>query len=226
MIELHTSNTQNARKISIMLEECALPYEIHWVDLIKGEQKEKPFLKLNPNGRIPAIVDPDVQGDPVTIAETGAILIYLAEKTGKFLPSDGQNRWSVLQWLMWQMSGIGPTFGNLAHFVAAVNPDAPTVNSYLRASRAKEVSQYAIQRFGAEAMRLISVLESLLQQKYFIADELSIADFATYAWVESIWPGFKAKRPTINDDFPNTALWMETLRSRPAVKRGLEKLAW
>lgn len=226
MIELHTWSTQNARKVSIMLEECALPYRIVPVNLFKNHQKEPAFLTLNANGRIPALVDPDGPGGRVVVGESGAILFYLAEKTGRFLPTSGPDRYRVLHWLMWQMGGVGPVFGNLAHFVAAVDPDSPRVNAYLRATRAPEVYSYPIRRFNEEALRLTSVLECLLDGQDFMAGDLSIADFATYAWVESIWPSFQARKPSMDADNPNVAAWMGRLAARPAVKRGMDRLAW
>lgn len=226
MIELYTWSTQNARKVSIMLEECELPYTIKPVNLFKNEQKEAGFLAINANGRIPALIDRDVPGGPVIVAESGAILVYLAEKTGKFLPRSGPERYSVMHWLMWQMSAVGPVFGNLAHFVAAVDPDSPRVNAYLRATMAPDVFAYPLKRFGEEAMRLVSVLELLLQGREFMAGELSIADFATYAWVESIWPGFRARQPSIDSLNPNVAAWMARLAARPHTQRGMERLAW
>lgn len=226
MIEFYTWSTQNARKVSVMLEECELAYAIKPVNLLKNRQKDPDFLRINPNGRIPALIDSDGPGGRVVVAESGAILIYLAEKTGRFLPPSGPDRYRVLHWLMWQMSGVGPTFGNLAHFVAATDPDSPRVNGYLRATMAPEVYPYPRKRFMAEAMRLVAVLEAQLAGQDFIAGELSIADFATYAWFESIWPGFRVRQPSIDDDNPNVAAWMARLAERPRLQRGMERLAW
>jgi GST-like protein len=226
VIELHTWSTQNARKVSVMLEECDLAYELVPVNLLEERHKGPDFRAINPNGRIPALVDPDGPGGRVVVAESGAILIYLAEKTGRFLPSQGPERYRVLHWLMWQMSGVGPTFGNLAHFVAAVDPDNPRVNAYLRATRAPEIYSYPLRRFNQEALRLVGVLETILERQDYMAGELSIADFATYAWFESIWPGFRARQPSIDSDSPNVASWMARLAARPAVRRGMERLAW
>lgn len=226
MIELHTWSTQNARKVSIMLEECGLAYRIVPVNLFDDRQKSADFLAINPNGRIPALVDPDGSGGRVVVAESGAILIYLAEKTKRFLPTCGPVRYRVLHWLMWQMSGVGPTFGNLAHFVAAIDPDSPRVNAYLRTTRAPEVYPYPLRRFNEEALRLVKVLETVLEAQDFIAGDLSIADFATYAWFESIWPSFRARKSSFDDDNPNIAGWMARLATRPAVRRGMDRLAW
>ncbi|HKU95242.1 MAG TPA: glutathione S-transferase N-terminal domain-containing protein [Vineibacter sp.] len=226
MIELHTWSTQNARKVSIMLEECELPYRIHPVNLFENRQKDADFRAINPNGRIPALVDPDGPQGRVVVAESGAILIYLAEKAGRFLPISGPERYRVLHWLMWQMSGVGPTFGNLAHFVAAIDPKSPRVNAYLRATMAPEIYAYPIKRFNEEALRLVSVMETVLEGQDYMAGDLSIADFAAYAWFESIWPGFRARQPSIDDDRPNTAAWMARLAARPHLQRGMERLAW
>ena len=227
MIELYAWGTQNARKVSIMLEECALTYVIRPVNLMQNRQKEPGFVSINPNGRIPALVDTADDGKQVVVAESGAILIYLAEKTGSFLPASGPERYQVLHWLMWQMSGVGPTFGNLAHFVAATNPDSPRVNAYLRATMAPEVHSYSLRRFADEASRLVCVLEALLGDgRDFMTGGVSIADFATYAWFESIWPGFQARRPSMDDDYPRVADWMKRLAARPGVRRGMARLAW
>jgi GST-like protein len=226
MIDLYTWNTQNARKVSIMLEECELPYRIQPVNLVENQQKSPSFLAINPNGRIPVLIDPDGLDGRVVVGESGAILFYIAEKTGRFLPPSGPDRYRVMQWLMWQMSGVGPTFGNLSHFVAASNPDGPLVNAYLRKTMAPELYSYPIKRFSEEALRLVSVLENVLEGQEYMVGELSIADFATYAWFESIWPGFRARQPSIDEDCPNTAAWMARLAARPGLQRGMECLAW
>lgn len=226
MIELYTWSTQNARKVSIMLEECELSYRIQPVNLLENRQKDVDFLAINPNGRIPALVDPDGDGGRVVVAESGAILIYLAEKTGRFLPPSGPERYRVLHWLMWQMSGVGPTFGNLAHFVAATDPDSPRINAYLRATMAPDVFSYPIRRFNEEAFRLVAVMETILEGQDYIADELSIADFAAYAWIESIWPSFRASKPSIDTDCPNIVAWMARLAARPLLQQGMNRLAW
>jgi GST-like protein len=226
MIGLYTWSTQNARKVSIMLEECELAYRIQPVNLFENQQKSPSFLAINPNGRIPVLIDPDGPEGRVVVGESGAILLYIAEKTGQFLPPSGPDRYRVLQWLMWQMSGVGPTFGNLAHFAAAIDPDSPRVNAYLRKTKAPEVYSYPIKRFSTEASRLISVLENVLEGQEYIVGEVSIADFATYAWFESVWPGFRARQPSIDEDCPNTSAWMTRLAARPGLQRGMERLAW
>lgn len=226
MIELYTWSTQNARKVSIMLEECGLDYRIVPVNLLRHEQHDPAFTALNPNGRIPALVDHAASDGPVVVAESGAILIYLAEKTGRFLPASGPARYRVLHWLMWQMSGMGPQFGNLAHFVAALDPASPRINPFLRATMAPEALPYPIRRFSDEAARLIGVLDGLLVSEPFMAGARSIADFATYAWIESIWPSLRARQPSIDDDRPHVAAWMARLAARPALQRGTERLAW
>lgn len=131
-----------------------------------------------------------------------------------------------MDFALWQMSAVGPTFGNLAHFVAAVDPNSPRVNAYLRATRAPEVHAYPLKRFSDESMRLVDVMELLLQDRDYMSGEISIADFATYAWFESIWPGFRARRPSIDEERPRTVAWMERLAARPRLQKGMERLAW
>ena len=167
-IELHTWGTPNGRKVSIMLEECGLPYSVHKVDISKGEQHKPEFLKISPNNRIPAIVDPDGPGGkPLSLFESGAILIYLAEKTGKFLPKDPVQRYKTFEWLMWQMGGVGPMFGQAHHFLRA----APTK------------IEYGIKRYVDEAKRLYGVLDrQLAANAYSAGAEYTIADMAIFPW--------------------------------------------
>src|SRR6476659_6171317 len=170
MIELHTWGTPNGRKVSIMLEECGLPYSVHKIDISKGEQFKPEFLKISPNNRIPAIVDPDGPGGkPISLFEAGAILIYLAEKTGKFLSKEPVQKYKTLEWLMWQMGGIGPMFGQANHFVAYAPEKVP----------------YAIDRYVNETRRLLRVLNTRLEGREFVADSYSIADIASFPWVVS-----------------------------------------
>ncbi|MFI5366951.1 MAG: glutathione S-transferase N-terminal domain-containing protein [Candidatus Binatia bacterium] len=176
MIDLYTWTTPNGRKISIMLEETRLPYKVIAVNLGKGEQFHPELTAINPNQKIPAIVDHDVAGGPLGIFESGAILIHLAEKTGAFLPKDVRARSQVLQWLMYQMSHVGPIIGQAGHFV----------------NQAPEKVPYAIQRFVNESVRIIGVLNTGLAGKEFLAGEYSIADMATYPWVAAAWGPFKA----------------------------------
>lgn len=198
MIELFTAGTPNGRKISVMLEETGLPYRVRALDLGRREQKEPWFLAINPNGRIPAIVDHD-EGD-FAVFESGAILIYLAEKTGRFLPADRRGRSLALQWLMFQMGGVGPMQGQ--------------ANVFYR--YAPEKIPYAIERYQKETLRLYGVLDQCLRDREYLADELSIADFATYPWVHShAWAGLGL------DGLPHLARWLAALNARPAVQRGM-----
>ncbi len=203
MIELYTWSTPNGRKVSVMLEECGLPYRVHPVDIGKGDQFKPEFLAICPNNRIPAIVDPDgPDGKPLPLFESGAILIYLAEKTGRFYPQ--KNKYIVLQWLMFQMGGVGPMFGQAHHFMRAKKDEIP----------------YGSERYGAEAKRLYGVLEKRLSQAAYLADEYSIADIATYPWV--------ARHEWHRVDlagFPAVKRWYDTIGARPAVVRGMAVLS-
>ncbi len=197
MIDLYTSPTPNGWKASIMLEEVGLPYEVKPIRLDKLEQKEEAFLRINPNGRIPAIVDRD-EGD-YPVFESGAILIYLAEKTGKLLPAETKARTDVLQWLMFQMAGVGPMQGQ--------------ANVFFR--YAPEKIQFAIDRYQHETKRLYTVLDGRLADREYLAKDFSIADIATWPWVSIHgWAGVDV------DDLPNLQRWIETVGKRPAVQRG------
>ena len=201
MIELYTWGTSNGRKASIMLEECGLPYRVHPINIGKDEQFAPAFLAINPNGKIPAIVDPDGPGGkPFKLFESGAILVYLAGKTGRFLPTDDAGRYTALQWLMFQMGAIGPIFGQVHHFLRA----------------AKEKVPYAIRRFSTENRRLYGVLDKRLGEVPFLAGDYSIADIATYPWVfRHTWQEVDLAA------FPNVKRWYDTLSARPAVARGM-----
>ena len=200
MIDLYTAATPNGHKISIALEELALPYTLHVLDLSKGEQKQPAFLALNPNGRIPAIVDRDA--DDFAVFESGAILVYLAEKTGQLMPSDAKGRSRVLQWLMFQMGGVGPMMGQ--------------ANVFYRYF--PEKIQPAIERYQGECKRLFRVLDGHLQQHEYLAGDYSIADIANWAWVRTHrWSGVEI------DDLPHLTRWRDQLRARPAVQRGIER---
>ncbi|AMK21390.1 glutathione S-transferase family protein [Sphingobium sp. TKS] len=203
MIDLYTWNTPNGRKISIALEEMGLPYTIHPVNIGKDEQHLPAFLELSPNGRIPAIVDPQgPAGAPVSIFESGAILLYLGEKTGRFLPADLTSRIPVLEWLMWQVGGFGPMPGQVHHFLG-VEPEADR--------------RYGLQRYMAETRRLYGVLDRRLAGRDYVAGEISVADFAIFGWA---WR--HEKHQVSFDDFPNVGRWYERLVARPGVARGLE----
>ncbi len=198
MIELFTAGTPNGYKVSIMLEELGLPYRVRPVDLGRREQKEPWFLRINPNGRIPAIIDHDE--DSFAVFESGAILVYLAEKAGRFLPTDARARSRVMQWLMFQMAGIGPMQGQANVFFRYAPQKIP----------------YAIERYQAETLRLYQVLERQLDGRKYLVDEVSIADFAVFPWVRSHeWAGVSI------ESLPNIRRWLDTMASRPAVGRGL-----
>jgi GSH-dependent disulfide-bond oxidoreductase len=201
MIQLYSWKTPNGRKVSVMLEEIALPYEVHAVDLGKRQQFTPEYLAINPNNKIPSIIDTDGPGGkPLTLFESGAILMYLAEKTGKFWPQDKRKRYEVIQWLMFQMGGVGPMFGQANYFF-----------------RLEEKVPYAIDRFHKEALRLYRVLEQELSKKEFLAGEYSIADIATYPWV-----GRHDIHQVKLEDFPSVKRWFDTISARPAVQKGME----
>jgi GST-like protein len=202
MIEFYTWNTPNGRKISVALEEMALPYRVNTVDITKGEQHEPAFLAISPNNRIPAIVDPDgPDGRPISVFESGAILLYLAEKTGRFLPEDRRLRVAALEWLMWQMGGFGPMPGQVHHFL--------TVDEANRS--------YGLERYLKETRRLYGVLDRRLAQVEFVAGPLSVADFAILGWA------WRHERHQVSlDAYPHAQRWYQLLMSRPAVKRGFE----
>lgn len=202
MIDLYTWTTPNGRKISIMLEECGLPYTVHPVNLGKNEQFAPAFVKIQPNSKIPAIVDRD--GD-VSVFESGAILIYLAEKSGKFLPAKGAPRAKVLEWLMWQMAGVGPMLGQTNYF----------------ANTASEKIPFAIDRFANESARLVKVLDDQLGRTEFMAGDYSIADMATYPWVKAGFALIKGVKPDVVGDGANVARWLDVVGARPAVVKGM-----
>ena len=201
MIQLYTWGTPNGKKVSIMLEEVELPYEVHPIDLAKGDQLKPEYLAINPNNKIPAIIDTEGPGGkPFKLFESGAILMYLAEKTGKFLPQEMAKRYEVIQWLMFQIGGVGPMFGQANYFY-----------------RLEEKVPFAIERFYKEVIRLYNVLEQALAQKDYLAGEYSIADIATYPWVGR-HDGHNVKL----EEFPNVKRWFDAISQRPAVKRGME----
>jgi len=200
-IELHAFDTPNGRKISVALEEMALPYTVRIIDIRKGQQRETEFLKISPNGKIPAIVDHDgPNGRPVSIFESGAILIYLGEKTGEFWPRDLEARIPVLEWLMFQHGGFGPIPGQVHHFL--------TVDD-------EGDRRYALERYSKETRRLYAVMDGRLAGREFFADALSIADFAILGWA---WRHPRHKVDLA--EFPNVKRWYETMMARPAVARG------
>ncbi len=202
-IELHAFDTPNGRKISVALEEMALPYTVRIVDLGKGEQFDPEFLKISPSGKIPAIVDPyGPGGTPISVFESGAILVYLGEKTGKFWPSDLRARIPVLEWLMFQMGNFGPIPGQVHHFATVENEDD---------------RRYGLARYSKETRRLYAVMDRRLETREFFADELSIADFAILGWA---WRHPRHKVDLA--EYPHVRRWYEAMMARPAVRRGFE----
>jgi GST-like protein len=198
MIDLYTFTTPNGRKASIALEELELDYNVHKIDITKGEQFTPEFIAINPNSKIPAIVERDTD---ITVFESGAILMYLAEKTGKLLPKEPKQRFQVIEWLMFQMASVGPMFGQYNHF----NRFAP------------EKIPYAIARYEKETLRLYEVLNQQLAGKEFIAEEYSIADIATFPWVAAYeFMGLSL------DGHPNLKQWVERMENRPAVQKGMK----
>lgn len=201
MIELHAFDTPNGRKITVALEEMELPYSIRIVDLSRGEQFDPGFLTISPNGKIPAIVDTEgPSGRPVSVFESGAILIYLGEKTGKFWPRDLEARVPVLEWLMFQMGNFGPIPGQVHHFATVEN---------------EEDRRYGFERFSKETRRLYAVMDRRLADRAYFADEPSIADFAILGWA---WRHPRHKVDLA--DYPNVRRWYETMMARPGVRRG------
>lgn len=208
MIDLYTYRTSNGRKASIMLEECGLDYTLHIVDITAGEQDAAAFRAICPNGRIPAIVDHDgPDGKALALFESGAILLYLADKTGSFLPVDAAGRWIATQWLMWQMGGIGPNFGQAFHFLHQHPADAPA-----------EAVAYGRERYGGEVRRLCAVMDKHLADTEFLAGEsYTIADIATYPWIAlHKWFGLDLAA------MPHLRRWYDTIKARPAVMRGMD----
>ncbi len=211
MIDLYSAATPNGQKIHIMLEETGLAYRVIWVDIDKGEQFDPAFLEISPNNKIPAIVDYDGPGGaPMALFESGAILLYLAEKTGRFLPEDPRLRWDTLQWLFWQVGGFGPMLGQAHHFnaYAPMRPGNPVV------------LPYAQQRYTNEAGRLYRVLDKRLAGRDYLAGEdYSIADMAVFPWCR-----LHARQGQDIDDFPNVKRWFEKIAARPAVARDMAQL--
>lgn len=201
MIKLYTWATPNGKKVSIMLEEIEMPYEVYPINIGKNEQFTPEYLAINPNNKIPSIIDTDGPGGkPFTLFESGAILIYLAEKSGKFWPSDMRQRYLVIQWLMFQMGGIGPMFGQANYFFGL-----------------QEKVPYAIERYHKEALRLYRVLQKRLGESEYLAGEYSIADIATYTWVAR----HEAHQVKL-EQFPNVKRWFDMISQRAAVQRGMQ----
>ncbi len=202
MIDLYTWSTPNGRKVSIMLEELGLPYRVHKIDISKGEQFAPSYVALNPNGKIPTITDADgPDGKPFTLFESGAILVYLAGKCGKLLPQDVRGRYVTLEWLMFQMGGVGPMFGQCHHFRRAAPEKIP----------------YAIERYTNETRRLYGVMDRRLAESPYLAGKsYTIADIATYPWAA------RHEWQTVDlAEFPNVKRWYDAIGARPAVQRGM-----
>lgn len=210
LIQLYSLNTPNGVKVSIMLEECALPYEAHLVDIMQNESHTPEFLSLNPNGKIPAIIDPQgPDGRPLALFESGAILLYLAEKAGRFIPADSNRRWETIQWVFFQIGGIGPMFGQLGFF-----------NKF--AGKAYE-DKRPLQRYVDESKRLLGVLDARLRGREWIMDaDYTIADIATLGWVRNLITFYEAREIVEFDRYTNVAAWLDRGLARPAVQRGLE----
>ena len=205
MIDLYTWTTPNGRKASIMLEELGVPYNVVAIDIGSGDQNSPAFRAINPNGKIPAIVDHDAKGGPLAVFESGAILIYLAEKHGRFLSTEPRSRALALEWLMFQMSGIGPFLGQLNHWM----------------NTAAEENPAAIQRYFEESVRLLTVFNSGLAGRDYIAGEYSIADIASYPWIAAAWPRLGALMPEKAEEMAAVGAWIERVGARGAVERGM-----
>jgi GSH-dependent disulfide-bond oxidoreductase len=202
-IDLYYWPTPNGKKITIFLEEAELPYDLAPVDITAGEQFDEEFLKISPNNKMPAIVDPEgPDGEPISVFESGAILVYLAEKAGRYLPHSQRGRYEALQWLMFQMASVGPMLGQAHHFRAYAPEQIP----------------YAIDRYTNEAVRLYGVMDARLSKvEYFVEEEYSIVDMAIYPWVAS-----HERQGQRIEDYPNLARWYEEIGERPAVRRAME----
>lgn len=208
-LQLYSLNTPNGVKASIMLEETGLPYEAHLVDITKDETWGPEFLSLNPNGKIPAILDPDGPGGkPLALFESGAILIYLAEKTGQLIPADAAGRYETIQWVMWQMGGLGPMFGQVGFF-------------HKFAGKAFE-DKRPLERYVAESKRLLGVLDTRLEARDWVMGDYSIADISMLGWVRNLIGFYEARALVGFDSLKNVPVWLERGLARPAVQRGLE----
>ena len=198
MIDLYTWRTPNGRKVSIMLEEIEMPYTVHPIDITNDEQFDDAFLKISPNNKIPAIVDHD---NGMTMMESGAILLYLAEKSGRLMPADPVARWRAMEWLMFQMGGLGPMLGQAHHFLQFN----------------KGASDYAAKRYAVEAQRLYDVMDERLEHHEYLAGEYSIADIAAWPWISRFeWQGVDFA------EYPNVKRWYLAIAARPAVRRGYQ----
>ena len=209
-IQLYSLTTPNGVKVSIMLEEAGLAYEPHRVDIMQGESHTPEFLALNPNGKIPAIIDPaGPGGQPLALFESGAILLYLADKSGKFMPADAARRWETIQWVFFQMASIGPMFGQLGYF-----------NKFA----GKEIAdKRPLERYVDESKRLLGVLDGRLDgRRWIMGDDYSIADIATLGWVDNLITFYEARELVEYDRFTHVVAWLDRALARPAVQRGLQ----
>jgi GST-like protein len=205
MIDVYYWPTPNGHKVTIFLEETGTPYKIVPVNIVKGEQFAPEFLKFSPNNRMPAIIDHEGPGGkPISIFESGAILMYLAEKTGKLMPSETRAKYNVIEWLMFQMAGVGPMFGQRGHFMRAAPEKLP----------------YAIERYTNESRRLLNVIDKRLSESEYLAGAYSIADIATYPWVVGT-----RREPEQLESRPNFKRWLDAIGERPAVKKGVAVMA-
>ena len=204
MIEFHYWPTPNGKKVAIMLEECGLAYELRPVNILKGEQFEPEFLAISPNNKIPAIVDRDGPDGAFSLFESGAILQYLAERSGRFLPRETAARYRVLEWLNFQVASVGPMFGQCGHFLGYAPERIP----------------YAIERYRNETLRLYGVLDRRLEDRAWLADDYSVADMAVYPWIDVRW-----LHEIDIEDFPAVHRWFEAMGERAAVRRGMALLA-
>jgi GST-like protein len=202
MLDLYFYPSPNGLKVTIMLEECGLPYRLQFVDITRGAQFEPAFLAISPNNKIPALVDDAARGGPLSLFESGAILTYLAEQTGRFLPADPHGRYTCLQWLFWQVGGLGPMAGQAHHFRAFASEHVP----------------YGIRRYTDEVNRLYGVLDRALAGRGWLAGEYSIADMACYPWIVP-----HERQGQRLEDFPNIARWYAAMEARPGVQRGLAR---
>lgn len=212
-IELYSLATPNGQKVSIALEEMQIPYTAHRVDIMRGDQFTPEFVKINPNSKIPAIVDPEgPDGKSLAIMESGAILIYLAQKTKKFYPEDPRLQSEVLQWLFFQVGGVGPMFGQFGHFY--------------KFAKEKCQDPYPVQRYATEAKRLLKVLDTRLSQRsYLVGEEYSIADMAIMPWVHALSGFYEAQEILGLSDYPHVSTWMQRLLERPATAKGMTILS-
>ncbi|MGH7249078.1 MAG: glutathione S-transferase N-terminal domain-containing protein [Pseudomonadota bacterium] len=202
MIDLYTWTTPNGRKVSVMLEECALPYSAHPVNIRDGDQFKPEFVKICPNSKIPAIVERE---SGLSIFESGAILLHLAEQTGKFIPKTDPGRAKALEWLFWQMANVGPMLGQVNHFVNAAPEKIP----------------YAIDRYMTESARLIKVMDDQLGHTEYLAGDYSIADIATYPWISIAFKLVAGAKPEVSGEAKNVERWVAAIGARPAVQKGM-----